>query len=182
MAELASGEAIERRRFRLKQDWPRRLANELLVLILALMALAVIGLLVLDTAPGHRFIVDRIAQLETASGLRFRIGRIEGSIFGDDVVGALVKLAQEPRAVGEVFNIGNTEEVSIRELAERVKRITGSSSPVQLVPYDEAYEAGFEDMPRRVPDISKAGQLVGYQPRLGLDEIICRVVESYQRA
>jgi UDP-glucose 4-epimerase len=99
-----------------------------------------------------------------------------------DVVDALVKLAQEPRAIGEVFNVGNTEEVSIRELADRVKRIAGSSSPVQLVPYDEAYEAGFEDMPRRVPDISKVAQLVGFQPRLGLDEIICRVVESFQRA
>ena len=99
-----------------------------------------------------------------------------------DVVDALVKLAQEPRAIGEVFNIGNTEEVTIRDLAERVKRITGSSSPVQLVPYDEAYEAGFEDMPRRVPDISKVGNLVGYQPRLALEEIICRVVESFQKA
>src|SRR5690242_4802020 len=78
-----------------------------------------------------------------------------------DVVDALVKLAQEPRAVGEVFNIGNTEEVTIRELAERVKRLTGSNSAVQLVPYDEAYEAGFEDMPRRVPDISKVHNLVG---------------------
>jgi UDP-glucose 4-epimerase len=99
-----------------------------------------------------------------------------------DVVDALVKLAQEPRAVGEVFNVGNTEEVTIRDLAERVKRITGSSSPVQLVPYDEAYEAGFEDMPRRVPDISKVGNLVGYRPRLALEEIICRVVESFQKA
>jgi len=99
-----------------------------------------------------------------------------------DVVDALIKLAQEPRAVGEVFNIGNTEEVTIRDLAERVKRITSSGSPIQLIPYDEAYEAGFEDMPRRVPDISKVGQLVGYQPRLALDEIICRVVESFQRA
>jgi UDP-glucose 4-epimerase len=99
-----------------------------------------------------------------------------------DVVDALVKLAQEPRAVGEVFNVGNTEEVTIRDLAERVKRITGSSSPVQLVPYDEAYEAGFEDMPRRVPDISKLGNLVGYRPRLALEEIICRVVESFQKA
>jgi len=99
-----------------------------------------------------------------------------------DVVDALVKLAQEPRAVGEVFNVGNTEEVTIRELADRVKRITGSSSPVQLIPYDEAYEAGFEDMPRRVPDISKVGNLVGFQPRLALEEIICRVVESFQKA
>jgi translocation and assembly module TamB len=83
VVELASGETVQRRRFRLKRDWPRRLANELLVLIVALLALAVVGLLVLDTAPGHRFIVDRIAQIETASGLRFRIGRIEGSIFGE---------------------------------------------------------------------------------------------------
>ncbi len=99
-----------------------------------------------------------------------------------DVVDALVKLAQEPRAIGEVFNVGNTEEVTIRELAERVKRITGSGSSVQLVPYDEAYEAGFEDMPRRVPDISKVHNLIGYQPRLTLDEIVCRVVESFQKA
>jgi UDP-glucose 4-epimerase len=99
-----------------------------------------------------------------------------------DVVDALVKLAQEPRAIGEVFNVGNTEEVTIRELAERVKRIAGSGSSVQLVPYDEAYEAGFEDMPRRVPDISKVHNLIGYQPRLTLDEIVCRVVESFQKA
>jgi UDP-glucose 4-epimerase len=99
-----------------------------------------------------------------------------------DVVDALVKLSQEPRAIGEVFNVGNTEEVTIRDLADRVKRITGSSSAVRFVPYDEAYEAGFEDMPRRVPDISKVSRLVGYQPRLGLDEIICRVVESFKKA
>jgi UDP-glucose 4-epimerase len=99
-----------------------------------------------------------------------------------DVVDALLKLAQEPRAVGEVFNIGNTEEVTIRELAERVKRATGSGSPVHFVPYDEAYEAGFEDMPRRVPDISKVGALVGYEPRLSLDEIVCRVVEHFRKA
>jgi len=99
-----------------------------------------------------------------------------------DVVDALVKLAEEPRAVGEVFNIGNTEEVTIRDLAERVKRTTGSASAVQFIPYDEAYEAGFEDMPRRVPDITKVGQLIGYEPRLDLDEIICRVVEHFRKA
>jgi UDP-glucose 4-epimerase len=94
-----------------------------------------------------------------------------------DVVDALIKLAGEPRAIGEVFNIGNTEEVSIHALAERVKALTGSQSPIQLIPYDEAYEAGFEDMPRRVPDISKIGALIGYEPRLGLDEIIRTVVD-----
>jgi UDP-glucose 4-epimerase len=99
-----------------------------------------------------------------------------------DVVDALVKLAQEPRAVGEVFNIGNTEEVTISALAERVKRITGSASPVEFIPYDQAYEAGFEDMPRRVPDIKKVHDLVGYQPRLSLDEIVCRVVEHFRKA
>jgi UDP-glucose 4-epimerase len=97
-----------------------------------------------------------------------------------DVVDALVKLAQEPRAIGEVFNIGNTEEVSIRELAERVKKATGSSSPVQFIPYDEAYEAGFEDMPRRVPDISKIQRLIGYRPVLDLPERLERVI-AYER-
>jgi UDP-glucose 4-epimerase len=94
-----------------------------------------------------------------------------------DVVDALVKLAGEPRAIGEVFNIGSTEEVSIHALAERVKALTGSRSPIQLIPYDEAYEAGFEDMPRRVPDISKIGALIGYEPRMALDEIIQTVVD-----
>jgi UDP-glucose 4-epimerase len=94
-----------------------------------------------------------------------------------DVVGALVALAQEPRAVGEVFNIGNVEEVSIGELARRVKAMTGSSSPIQYIAYDDAYEAGFEDMPRRVPDIAKIRGLIGFEPQLGLDDIIRQVVE-----
>ncbi|MCC7126352.1 MAG: GDP-mannose 4,6-dehydratase [Acidobacteria bacterium] len=95
-----------------------------------------------------------------------------------DVVGALMKLMAEPRAIGEVFNIGNTEEVTMRGLAERVKAITGSTSPIVTVPYDEAYEAGFEDMPRRVPDLAKLNSLIGYAPEVGLDEIIRRVVAS----
>jgi UDP-glucose 4-epimerase len=95
-----------------------------------------------------------------------------------DVVGALVKLAQEPRAIGQVFNIGNTEEITITALAERVRQLTRSPSPIRYVPYDEAYEAGFEDMPRRVPDIAKVHQLIGFRPRVPLDDIIRRVVES----
>ena len=94
-----------------------------------------------------------------------------------DVVGALIKLADEPRAVGEVFNIGNAGEVTIGDLAQRVKEMTASSSAIQYVPYDEAYEEGFEDMPRRVPDISKVRELIGYEPTLGLDEIIRTVIE-----
>ena len=94
-----------------------------------------------------------------------------------DVVDALIALASERRAVGEVFNVGNTGEISIAELATRVKTATCSDSPIQLVPYDQAYEAGFEDMPRRVPDISKLRALVGYEPKVELDEIIRRVID-----
>jgi UDP-glucose 4-epimerase len=97
------------------------------------------------------------------------------------VVGALVNLTTEPRAVGGVFNIGNTGEVTIRALADRVKEMTGSSSPIQFVPYDQAYEAGFEDMPRRVPDITKLRELIGYEPKVGLDEIIRSVIEHIRQ-
>lgn len=97
-----------------------------------------------------------------------------------DVVDALVALAAEPRAVGGVFNIGNPDEVSIRELADRVKAATGSSSPIQYIPYDQAYEEGFEDMPRRVPDIGKLAKLIGYEPKVGLDETIKRVVQHFR--
>jgi UDP-glucose 4-epimerase len=93
-----------------------------------------------------------------------------------DVVDALVMLAREPRAVGGVFNVGNNSEISIRDLAERVKSLTGSRSPIHFVPYDEAYEAGFEDMPRRAPDLSKVAALIGYQPKVALDDIIARVI------
>jgi UDP-glucose 4-epimerase len=94
-----------------------------------------------------------------------------------DVVGALVALMQEPRAVGNVFNIGNSSEITILELAERIKRLTGSASSIVRIPYDEAYEQGFEDMPRRVPDLTKINQLIGYQPRLQLDEILQSVID-----
>jgi UDP-glucose 4-epimerase len=94
-----------------------------------------------------------------------------------DVVDALIALAHEPRAVGEVFNIGNVGEVTILDLAEKVKAMAGSQSPIQMVPYDQAYEAGFEDMPRRVPDISKIRALIGYEPKMDLDQIIHRVIE-----
>jgi UDP-glucose 4-epimerase len=97
-----------------------------------------------------------------------------------DVVDALVALATEPKAIGGVFNIGNVDEVSIRELADRVKLATGSSSEIQYIPYDQAYEAGFEDMPRRVPDIGKLAKLIGYEPKVGLDEIIRRVVQHFR--
>lgn len=97
-----------------------------------------------------------------------------------DVVDALVKLVQEPRAIGQVFNIGNTEEITILDLAHKIRSMTGSSSEIVLVPYDQAYEAGFEDMPRRVPDLRKVHGLIGYQPRVPLDEILTRIIESFR--
>jgi UDP-glucose 4-epimerase len=99
-----------------------------------------------------------------------------------DVVDALTKLAGEPRAVGEVFNIGGTDEVGIGELAERVRTLTDSRSPIRFVPYDEAYEAGFEDMPRRVPDIDKVRRLIGFEPRVSLNDMIRRVTEHLSLA
>jgi UDP-glucose 4-epimerase len=93
----------------------------------------------------------------------------------EDVVKGIVALALEPRAVGQVFNLGATSEISIEDLARRVIAITKSNSKLVYVPYDQAYESGFEDMRRRVPDISKAGKLVGYRPRVTLDETIRRV-------
>src|SRR5919202_5252505 len=96
-----------------------------------------------------------------------------------DVVGALMALMDRGEAVGEVFNIGSSEEVSIMRLAERVRELTGSKSEIVTVPYDEAYEEGFEDMPRRVPDISKVSALVGFRPTVTLDEILQSVIEYY---
>ena len=98
-----------------------------------------------------------------------------------DVVRALVSLIDEPRAVGQVFNIGNGHEISIADLAEKIRTLTGSESPIVRIPYDQAYESGFEDMPRRVPDISKINALTGYTPTVQLDEILDRVVEYFRQ-
>ena len=96
-----------------------------------------------------------------------------------DVVGALVRLMAHTDATGQVFNIGSNEEITILEVAERVKELTRSASEVIFVPYDEAYEEGFEDMPRRVPDITKISQLVGFKPEMKLDGILEKVIEYY---
>ncbi|MGB9178914.1 MAG: GDP-mannose 4,6-dehydratase [Pyrinomonadaceae bacterium] len=96
-----------------------------------------------------------------------------------DIVGALVKLMDHENSVGQVFNIGSNEEVTILQLAERVKELTNSDSEIVFVPYDEAYEEGFEDMPRRVPDISKVNALVGFRPEMSLEGILQSVI-NYQ--
>jgi UDP-glucose 4-epimerase len=92
----------------------------------------------------------------------------------------LIQVMDHPDSVGQVFNIGSTEEVTIGELAEVVKRLTGSRSEIVLVPYIEAYETGFEDMHRRVPDLSKIGALIGYRPTHRLEQILQDVIASYQ--
>ncbi|MBT7690629.1 MAG: NAD-dependent epimerase/dehydratase family protein [Gemmatimonadales bacterium] len=97
-----------------------------------------------------------------------------------EVVDGIIALSEHPEAFGKVFNLGSTEEVSIRHLADLIVTITGSSSPVEFVSYDIAYEEGFEDMQRRVPAISRANELVGFAPSVGLDDIIRSVIDDLQ--
>jgi UDP-glucose 4-epimerase len=96
-----------------------------------------------------------------------------------DVVSALIGLADEPTSAGEVFNIGNGAEISILDLARKVRSMVGSASPIQLIPYNQVFDSSFEDMPRRVPDISKIRQAIGYRPTVHLDEIIERVIDFW---
>jgi UDP-glucose 4-epimerase len=95
-----------------------------------------------------------------------------------DIVDALIKLIEHPAAPGEVFNLGSTEEVSITQLAQRIVALTGSTSKLVYVPYSEAYEEGFEDMPRRVPDTSKAERVIGFRARMPLDGILRAVIRD----
>ena len=98
-----------------------------------------------------------------------------------DAVEGLIRLAQAPDAVGQVVNIGSDEEITIRELAERVKNRAGSASEIVTIPYEEAYAEGFEDMQRRVPDCSKLERLTGFRPRTPLDRIIEDVLDDQRR-
>jgi UDP-glucose 4-epimerase len=94
-----------------------------------------------------------------------------------DVVAALVKVMDHPDSIGQVFNIGSDEEISILELAKRIKALTKSSSEIVFVPYDKAYEEGFEDMPRRIPDTTRVKDLVGFRHEKDLDGILRTVIE-----
>jgi UDP-glucose 4-epimerase len=97
-----------------------------------------------------------------------------------DTVEALARLIDTPRSVGEVVNVGNTEEISIEALARLVKERARSSSPIEFIPYDQAYEPGFEDMMRRVPSVEKLHALTGFRPQTPLNEIIDRVTAFFQ--
>jgi len=98
-----------------------------------------------------------------------------------DVVDALLKLVAEPRAIGQVINIGTTQEITITALAERIRELSGSKSVIKFVPYDEAYESGFEDMPRRVPDLERINALIGYDPKQTLDDILIQVIDYFRK-
>ncbi len=113
------------------------------------------------------------------------------TIFGDgtqtrcfchvsDAVGGLVALSEHAEAFGKVFNLGAVGEISIRDLARRIVELSGSNSELEYVPYSSAYEEGFEDMERRVPNIDRAKRLVGFEPSIGLDEIIHSVIDDLQ--
>jgi nucleoside-diphosphate-sugar epimerase len=125
------------------------------------------------------------------SFVRQALGGSPITVFGDgtqsrsftyvsDVVGAVMRLMDSESTVGQVFNIGNGKEISIMELARLVKEMAGSASEIVLIPYDQAYEEGFEDMPRRVPDISKIRKAIGFEPTLGIRAILQKVIE-YER-
>jgi len=98
-----------------------------------------------------------------------------------DTVEGLIRLMDTDRSIGEVVNVGNTEEITIEDLAHRVKERTGSSSPIEYVPYDKAYEPGFEDMMRRVPSVEKLLHLTGFRPHTPLNEIIDRVTAFFRQ-
>lgn len=113
------------------------------------------------------------------------------TIFGDgkqsrcfadvsDVVDGMIKLMNESKAEGEIFNIGNTEEITIEELAKKIQKLTGSKSKIEYVKYEDAYEEGFEDMRRRVPDISKIQSYIEYKPVFTLDKILERIISYYE--
>lgn len=98
-----------------------------------------------------------------------------------DVVSALIELANNPKAVGEIFNIGNPRAITIKELAEKVKKMTGSKSTITFIPYEKAYEKGFEDMRHRQPDITKIKNLIGFKPKVDLDEILENVITYFEK-
>lgn len=102
--------------------------------------------------------------------------------FGDvaDVLNGMIALVNEPKAEGEIFNIGNTEEITIQDLAIKIKQMTNSKSKIEYIPYNEAYEEGFEDMRRRIPDLTKIKEYINYEPKYNLDKIIERVIEYYE--
>ncbi len=98
-----------------------------------------------------------------------------------DVVKGVIALTKCPKTVGEIFNIGNPKAVSIGELARRIKKMTGSRSPIIHIPYEKAYEKGFEDMRHRKPDITKIKNLIGFKPEVGLDKMLKHIIDYFEK-
>lgn len=97
-----------------------------------------------------------------------------------DVINAMITLAENEKAVGDVFNVGSDQEISIRELAERVLKLTGSNSEIRYISYEESYGKGFTDIKRRVPDITKIRELTGWTPKVQLDDLLMTVIDYYK--
>jgi len=136
-------------------------------------------------SPGYGMVIPRLAR-QAVAGQPL-------SVYGDgqqsrcfchveDVIRALLELLERPDAVGNVFNVGSTQEISIVDLAQRVVDVAGSVSPIVLIPYEEAYAEGFEDMRRRVPDTTKLHDLTGWEPRRSLDDILDDAIADARRA
>ncbi|MCK4437280.1 GDP-mannose 4,6-dehydratase [bacterium] len=98
-----------------------------------------------------------------------------------DVVKAMTELTNHPKAVGEIFNLGSGEGITICELAKKIRELTNSRSEIVYIPYEKAYQEGFEDMRHRVPDISKAGNLIGYWPQMKLDDMLKKIIQSVKQ-
>ena len=98
----------------------------------------------------------------------------------DDVADGLIKLMNNKKAVGEIFNIGNDKSISIEELAHKIKKLTNSRSKIEYINYEDAYEEGFEDMMHRKPDLSKIAKLIEYKPRYNLDQILKRTIDYFE--
>jgi len=97
-----------------------------------------------------------------------------------DVVEAFIKLMNSPECAGEIFNVGTTESISIKALAQKVKTMCNSKSRIEYMSYEDAFEEGFEDMMNRMPDLSKIKQYIGYEPKFSLDDIITRMIHYYE--
>jgi len=98
-----------------------------------------------------------------------------------DAVEGILALARHPKALGDVFNLGSDFEITIEDLARKIKKLSGSKSEIKYIPYEVAYERGFEDMARRLPDVSKISALTGYRAKVGLDEMLSKVIEYHKR-
>jgi len=97
-----------------------------------------------------------------------------------DAVCGIIALMKEPAAIGQIFNLGNTEEICIEDLAKKIKALVNSNSKIEYIPYEEAYEEGFEDMHRRMPDLTKIKECIGYSPKYNLEMILERVIKYYE--